>query len=124
MTHRILVFGGREYAKATFVYGALDLLYERFGMFIIIEGGAEGADSLAKAWAKLHGRPYAEVPADWDFHKKAAGAIRNSWMALLQPTRAVGFPGGTGTADMYSKLERLHIPIWLPEVEDPPIAFN
>lgn len=123
MTHRILVFGGRDYNNRVIVFSALDMLKEHLGTFILIEGGAAGADSQAKDWAKFHGQPYAEVTANWDFYKKPAGAIRNSWMTMLQPTRGVGFPGGTGTADMHAKLVKLKVPIWLPEIEDPSPEF-
>lgn len=47
----------------------------------IISGGAKGADALAKWYAKQYGIQYAEYPADWDTHGKAAGPKRNAQMA-------------------------------------------
>jgi hypothetical protein len=123
MNHRILVYGGREYNNSVMVFSALDLLSEKLPLFIVIEGGAMGADDLAKRWALFRSRPFAEVPAHWDKLKKPAGAIRNGWMTLLQPTLGVEFIGGTGTADMRHKLEKLHVPIWRPDIEDPGPEF-
>lgn len=48
--------------------------------FVVIEGGARGADALAATWAKAFRRTHEQFPADWDTHGKAAGAIRNQQM--------------------------------------------
>lgn len=46
----------------------------------IIEGGAKGADFLARVWAKYNQVPWTEYPADWKNHGMAAGPIRNKQM--------------------------------------------
>lgn len=43
----------------------------------IISGGAKGADSLAKKYAKEHNIPIIEYLPDWNKYGKSAGYIRN-----------------------------------------------
>ena len=69
----------------------------------IIQGGADGVDRAAKEWAEKNGVPCATVAANWDFHGKAAGPIRNGWMLRLNPDVVIAFPGGSGTASMVKR---------------------
>lgn len=48
---RVLVCGGRNYNDRKRVFSTLD----RIGITHLIQGGARGADALAKDWAKLRG---------------------------------------------------------------------
>lgn len=67
----------------------------------MIEGGANGADHFAKAWAEERGIPFRTFHANWRMYGRAAGAIRNAQMlAEGKPDLVVAFPGGPGTADM------------------------
>jgi hypothetical protein len=94
---RIIVCGGREYADRVVIYTVLDLLAPRE----IAQGEANGADSLAKAWAAERGVPCARFPALWNIEGKSAGPKRNRRMfAGFEPDGTVSFPGGRGTADM------------------------
>ena len=81
------------------------------GIDILIQGGAPGADRLAKTWADQYGVHHADVPALWDFYSKGAGPRRNSAMLLLQPDFLIAFPGGNGTADMISKATKAGVKI-------------
>lgn len=95
---KILVCGGRNYADAIAVKRTLDEFRSRVSL--VIQGGARGADDLAKQWANLAGVHCAEVPALWKVHKRAAGHLRNAAMLELRPDICIAFPGGPGTADM------------------------
>ena len=105
---RILVCGGRDfYHMGTLNYAMNVLLMER-GLHeadvTIIQGGAKGADFLAKAWADWVGAKHVEYPADWKTHGRGAGHIRNAQMLSEgKPDLVVAFKGGRGTADMVSK---------------------
>lgn len=117
MRHRVLCFGGRTFADAAAVDRVLSQLtpHPEFIQFAIIQGGARGADTLCAAWGKTHGHPVIEVAAPWETHGKRAGPLRNSWMIeLCQPTYAVGFPGGPGSANMASQCRAAGVPLWLP----------
>jgi hypothetical protein len=121
ITHRVLVFGGREYNEQQFLFNSLDRLYAKLGTFIIIQGGAAGADTLAKTWGLKEGLPVVTMHAAWDFYKKPAGVIRNEWMLkYLVPTYAVQFPGGRGTHDMRTRCDSVGVPVWEPCVQSNP----
>lgn len=104
MGQRVLVCGGRNYADRDTAYEFLNRLEAERGIGVLIVGGANGADSLARDW--LFERDdlaldYELFPAEWKKHGKAAGPIRNQQMLDEgKPDLVVAFPGGRGTADM------------------------
>jgi SLOG family YspA-like protein len=74
---------------------------------ILIEGGARGADRIAREEARALGIHVATVPALWDHHGRSAGHRRNEAMARLQPDFLFAYPlGGPGTASMIRIAER------------------
>ena len=108
----VLICGGRNYQEwEKFVY-AMESLPAVPTM--VIQGGARGADWMAKRWAKKNGVHCAEVQALWQYYAKAAGSRRNAAMLLLQPQYCVAFPGGPGTADMVRQSKAAGIPVWQP----------
>lgn len=97
---KAIVCGGRDYKDGARVSRILEAAVERLGVDAIVQGGAAGADRLAKEWA-IHRKIQCETfYADWDTHKKAAGPIRNSKMLTVGAEICFAFPGGAGTADM------------------------
>lgn len=111
---RVLCCGGRNYNDLRFVILKLDELRSLHGELFIIHGGANGADTLCGQWAAERGFPVAVVPANWKFHDKKAGALRNGWMLELLPNIVVAFPGGYGTSNMIMQAKKLSIPVWEP----------
>lgn len=103
---KLLVTGGRDYNNKEKLYKALDGVHERNGIKLLIQGGAKGADSLAKEWSKSRGVHCVEIMALWDTHGKKAGHLRNSAMLSLNPDGCVAFEGGKGTADMVGKCKK------------------
>ena len=106
---KLLICGGRDFNN----YEMLDEAIKELPLipFIIIEGGAEGADSLARQWAinnKIH---YAEVPALWDQFGKPAGQLRNNIMGMLKPDHCLAMPGGNGTHHMICVCKSLKISV-------------
>lgn len=59
---------------------------------IVIQGGAAGADTLAREWALRNSVHCAEVPAMWSKFGRSAGPRRNDAMLLLRPTVLLAFP--------------------------------
>lgn len=123
---RLLVFGGRNYADVAHVAREIECMIAGHDPrdITIIEGGATGADAHAKAWARANahrGVKHLPFPADWEnlnapgavvargrhgLYNVRAGFDRNQRMLDEgKPTHALGFPGGTGTADM---IRRIH----------------
>jgi predicted Rossmann-fold nucleotide-binding protein len=106
---RILVCGGRNYNN---VGQAWRVLAKYVGHDdIVIEGGANGADSLANQFCREHGIAVAVVPANWGFYDKRAGALRNSWMLRLNPDLVIAFPGGSGTANMIAQAKAAKVEV-------------
>ena len=110
----LLVFGGRSYDHWTRLCETLDRIAGRMVIHALRHGKARGADALAGRWALERGLLEDAVPADWATHGRAAGPIRNSEMLvrLPVPVAAVGFPGGSGSADMERKCRAAGIPVW------------
>ena len=96
----VLVCGGRNYKNQTKVHEVLDSIDPY--PFLIIQGGARGADSFAKDWAEMNYVQSLTVPANWPKHGKSAGILRNFEMMLWKPNIVIAFPGGKGTAHMVS----------------------
>ena len=111
-----VVSGGRNYHKEKTVFNKLDKFHNRYNCELLVEGEAEGLDSLAKKWAESRNIKIAKCPADWkDLTVKGAvikngkygpynvlaGIQRNQRMIdEYKPEIAVIFPGGSGTEDM------------------------
>jgi len=122
---RILVCGGRDYTGyhvlKTTIEDIIDeaRLYNDGEDIVIIQGGACGADFLAKVcvldeWSLMVDPKVTllEFPADWKTHGKAAGAIRNQQMLDEgKPDLVLAFPGGRGTADMVSRAKKAGVKV-------------
>jgi hypothetical protein len=67
---RVLVCGDRWWRDRFMVRYVLSVLFKEAGLpFVVIEGGATGADQAAADWAKSmrqHGVEHAPVPAEWE----------------------------------------------------------
>lgn len=110
----VLVCGGRDYSNRLVVHSTLDSVASYYPGFALVQGGARGADAMAKAWAIAHGHPCFTCDANWDYYGSSrAGPIRNGWMAtFMRPDFVVHFPGGSGTTDMIKRARKLGIPCY------------
>jgi UDP-N-acetylmuramoylalanine-D-glutamate ligase len=97
---RVLVCGGRDYRD----WDRLRAVLDDIPITTMIEGCAQGADSLAERYAALVTIDNEHYPAEWDVFGKAAGPIRNRQMLKFgNPDLVVAFPGDKGTADMVKR---------------------
>ena len=79
---RVIIAGGRDFNIMVLVEIAMMETFEcNYTEIELVGGGANGADALGKRFAKEHGIPYKEFPADWGTYHNAAGSIRNRQMA-------------------------------------------
>lgn len=109
---KVLVCGGRDYSDRGMVYGVLDGMLHAHGTLVIVQGGAKGADALARKWAAENGCNTITYAATWDKYGKSAGPKRNQAMLDCEkPDVIVAFPGGTGTADMTSRARKAGVRI-------------
>ncbi len=117
---RILVTGGRKYTDHKRVYEQLDAALAHYGLpFVVIHGGAEGADKFAELWAQSRGAEAgahsALVRARWSHRGQGAGGERNSAMLALDPHVVLAFPGGAGTGDMVFKARQAGVTVYVVE---------
>lgn len=102
---RVLVCGARDYDNADLINQQLKILLEAYGPFILIEGEAKGADTIARRWGDRH-LPRMNIipfPAQWSRYGRGAGPIRNLQMLEQgKPDLVLAFGGkkGTGTNHM------------------------
>lgn len=112
--YTVLVCGGRTYANAAHVNAILSL----FGVERLVHGDADGADKLAKAWARSRGIPEDPYPIQ---RPGENGFDRNTRMLKERREHlnmVLAFPGGNGTADMVRKARAAGVPTI--EVPDAP----
>jgi hypothetical protein len=115
----VLVCGGRDYADAEAVNGALDKLRDTRGLGTLVHGACHkgGADLLAHYWARERNVAVAAYPVDHrlDGPWPAAGPNRNRRMLTdARPDCLVAFPGGSGTEGMVKLAEVAGVPVWRP----------
>lgn len=104
---RVLVCGGRDYNHRGRVTDVLCKLHMEAGISCIIEGGARGADRMAREWAQVCIVPIETFEADWENQGTFAGPARNKRMLDEgKPDLVIAFPGGKGTADMVRKARK------------------
>lgn len=97
---KAIVCGGRNYTNKERVWRILDAAVERLELDAVVQGGARGADALAKEWAHERELQCETFYADWEGLGKRAGPERNSRMLTAGAEICISFPGGAGTADM------------------------
>jgi hypothetical protein len=79
----------------------------------IIEGGAPGADHLARVAAIDLGIPVFTCHALWQRYGNPAGPMRNRWMLDMSPDLVLAFPmaDSVGTRDCIDEARRRGIPV-------------
>lgn len=140
MSLSVIVCGARDWKKDGMVRSFLSGLLVEFQDITLIEGGAKGADAVAKAWAQRNPVIHMSMPAAWKEHHPewcygdwckarhycvAAGPRRNQQMLDLllecdSDRLVVGFKTGFdftftkgGTEDMIGRAERAGVPTYV-----------
>lgn len=93
---KVGVTGGRTFEDAAHVWGALDRSHAEAPIDRLIQGGAAGADALARAWGH---RNHVQV-VTYEYRRgmgRAGGPARNAAMMADGLDELIVFPGGTGT---------------------------
>lgn len=109
---RLLVCGGRGYNDLAYGRSVLDRFHAKYPVDVLIEGGANGADMMARGWASVNGVHGATVHAMWELHGPKAGPLRNAAMLKLSPDAVIAFPGGRGTENMCRQAEDAGVKVY------------
>jgi len=119
---RVLVCGGRQYDRELALSLVMDDLYLPRGS-VIIQGGARGADKLAREWAATNGCEVLTFAAEWQRYGAAAGPLRNQRMIDEgRPDYVVAFPGNRGTDDMMRRARAAGLRVILADRSSNPSA--
>jgi len=120
----VLIAGNRDYENKEEFFALVDRdLKDVNDDIIIVEGGAKGADRLAKLYAVSHEYGHIRVNAQWNLLGKQAGPIRNlkmtDYVAMQEKSLAIFFWDGIskGTGDCYSKARKAGIKCIVHKVE-------
>lgn len=114
---KVLVCGGRNFNDALTLGSWLGGIHKNNGpITLLIEGGAPGADFMARKFAEWQGIPVQTFEADWETHGRAAGPIRNKQMLDEgKPDLVVAFEGGIGTANMVRQAREAGVKVLIAE---------
>jgi hypothetical protein len=110
---RVLICGSRSWRDTEAIKKRVDMLPDGT---VVIEGGADGADKIARQCALKRHLFVAEVavtPGHWDRFGKRAGHMRNHAMLDLMPDLVIAFQrnGSNGTQGTLDEACRRGIPI-------------
>jgi hypothetical protein len=111
---RVLVTGDRDWTDYALIKAALAKLPPGT---LVIEGGAPGADRLARQAAEQLGLRVIEVRAEWEKYGPSAGPRRNRAMLDYAPELVLAFhddlENSKGTKDMVTQAQRRDIEVLL-----------
>lgn len=118
MKTKILVCGDRNYNDPDYLFEVLDDFDDLYGVEVVIEGEARGADTFGRKWGEQRGKIVLPYPADWETHGKAAGPIRNTQMLKEGlPDYVLAFHkdifSSKGTANMVKQATGIGVPVLL-----------
>jgi hypothetical protein len=116
---RLIICGDRFWQNRDIIYFTMRTLKDNLGNYTVIEGEAPGADSMARAVAKINlNLPYAPYPAKWETYGKAASPMRNTQMRIDGRADAVvafhyDLKRSRGTKNMVEQAMRAGLPVWI-----------
>ncbi len=115
----LLIAGTRTFGDYAMFKAECDKIVEGLSGYRIhvVEGGARGADAMARRYAEENGFEVHEFKAEWEVHGKGAGYIRNAKMhefiAQFDDRLCLCFWNGTskGTAHNFELARRYKTPL-------------
>lgn len=112
---RILVTGSRDWDDDPLLCIQLGFAIQDLGGDVTVVHGAcpSGADKTADTWCRNHGIPVERHPADWRWHGRAAGPIRNAEMVAAGADLCLAFikDGSRGATHCAHLAEAAGIPV-------------
>jgi cysteine synthase len=108
---KLIIAGSRDFDDMGFVAAWIIHKFRLDDIDEIVSGGARGVDACGEQFARMHGIPVKQFPAQWDLHGRAAGPIRNAQMAKYGDVLIAFSSGGRGTANMISTMRKEGKPV-------------
>ena len=124
---RVLVCGDRNWTDPIIIMNELVKVMGNQGIEVVIEGEANGADTLGRQAAERLGLTVLKFPADWRKHGRSAGPIRNQQMLKEgRPTLVLAFhpflKNSKGTKHMVDIAMKAGIPVKIFDGKDKPLV--
>jgi hypothetical protein len=108
----VAVTGGRDYPNKQLVQKAIKKIHSETPITLLVHGGANGADRLAKETAMSLGIQTVVFEANWGYYDRSAGPTRNINMLVhMKPDLLLAFPGNRGTAHCANAAEQRGIKV-------------
>lgn len=107
---RLCICGGRNYFNKERIYKTLDYIHKH-KPFILISGGATGADTIGIKWSQERNIVCEVYPAKWKEYGRSAGPIRNKKMLDSRLDILIAFEGGIGTQNMIDICTKAGVPV-------------
>lgn len=123
MTTRVAIVGCRYFNDYDLLYSNMGNLFPAMlsddPQYVIVSGGAPGADTLAARFAKEEFMNTEIFRADWEKHGKAAGPLRNQKI-VDRADYVVAFWDGKsrGTKDTINKTMKAKKPLIIIPIRD------
>lgn len=111
MGHRVIFCGSRHWSDETTIAWYIDRLPVDT---VVLQGGAQGADTIAKRLAEARGLAVENFYAEWDRLGPKAGPVRNRRMleSGVDAVYAFRLPGHSpGTDDMVRIARAARVPV-------------
>lgn len=109
---KVIVCGSRHWRDVGVIRKRLERLPKDT---VVIEGGALGADKIAREQALAIGLDVETVWANWEKHGLSAGPIRNAKMLAMKPDLIIAFHEdlrqSKGTRHLIGEAQKYKIPL-------------
>ena len=111
---KVAVVGGRDYEDYQTLCSVLDYYNDKYGISIIVSGGATGADTLAEKYAHSRQIDLHVFMAYWNKEGKRAGPRRNLRIVEYCDLM-IAFPtkDSKGTYNAISLAKKLNKPVYV-----------
>lgn len=107
----LMVTGSRTWKSRAVILAALDKRDPK--EYVVVHGGAKGADSIADEVARQIGFEVQVYPADWAKYGRGAGFVRNAQMASVADECLAFWDGESrGTAHARNTCMELGVPVY------------
>lgn len=109
---RLILAMGRRLSDAALIHSALDAVWSRHAIEVVIHGGHPGPGAVAEDWARAHDVHVVRYPANWKLHGRRAESARNAFMlADSRPDALLALPGGEETRKLVESADSAGTPI-------------
>lgn len=115
---KVIIAGSRTLRSISLIEKAVKA--SGFQITEVVSGAAKGIDELGEKWAQDNGIPFKRFRADWTFHGKAAGPIRNKKMAeYAEGLIAIWDGRSPGTRNMIEEAKKNPLKIYIYRTDKP-----